>query len=373
MHKAINAKFKKGDRVVYAATGEHGVIKSNYAPYEYAVRFDGHRLDSWVAEEKLRAENSNLKASNAYISSKRELQDELDAIEEDMNNPDWGWEWRAERKFLDELKPFAAKYGKMSEWQYVDGLVRRAKNSATIANAKFNVGDFVLVEQFGSGYKRGKVVSLSGPNAKVEFVGGGTDTVPLHRLTASNCSTANSVVAKAVANARAANAAFKVGDKVKANPKFLEFCPPEMKGREWTVTSVYGLGLGDGGGFFDLKSGDKRLSGIPSVKCVAANATAEPTVANEALDIWKTRKDELNEIHDIASFEGREFSKFAAGFLSVVDKIEGKWTSCKERMLKKAASTTGVAKSDLTRLASVCEDGRDRMIRARKLLDELRG
>jgi hypothetical protein len=153
-------------------------------------------------------------------------------------------------------------------------------------NAKFNVGDFVLVDQFGSGYKRGKVVSLSGPNAKVEFVGGGTDTVPLHRLTASNCSTANSVVAKAVANARAANAAFKVGDKVKANPKFLEFCPPEMKGREWTVTSVYGLGLGDGGGFFDLKSGDKRLSGIPSVKCVAANSSAEPTVAkNGAADV----------------------------------------------------------------------------------------
>lgn len=57
MSTAINAKFKKGDRVIYVATGERGVVKSNYAPYEYAVRFDGDRTDTWIAEEKLRAAN----------------------------------------------------------------------------------------------------------------------------------------------------------------------------------------------------------------------------------------------------------------------------------------------------------------------------
>ena len=105
----------------------------------------------------------------------------------------------------------------------------------------------------------------------------------------------------------------------------------------------------------------------------AANSSAEQTVAKNELDIWKTRKDELNEIHDIASFEDREFSKLGNSFLSVVDKIEGKWTACKERMLKKATSSSGIAKSDLMRIASACEDGRDRMIRARKLISELLG
>ena len=154
-------------------------------------------------------------------------------------------------------------------------------------NAKFKKGDKVVSSD---GKYHGVVWDVYGDG---EIVVKCEEDDPLtrrrfdqNRLKLANWSTANSVVAKAVANARAANAAFKVGDKVKANPKFIEFCPPEMKGREWTVTSVYGTCFGNGGGFFDLESGGKRLSGIPATKCVSANSSAEPTVAkNGAADV----------------------------------------------------------------------------------------
>ncbi len=66
MHKAINAKFKKGDRVVWVSQGKRGVVTNPYAKGEYAVRFEGDRNDTWIAEEKLRA--ANCATTNAVVA-----------------------------------------------------------------------------------------------------------------------------------------------------------------------------------------------------------------------------------------------------------------------------------------------------------------
>ena len=69
----------------------------------------------------------------------------------------------------------------------------------TAANAKFKVGDYVLYEGHGEGYRRGRIVSLGGTigsaGCVVEWVGGGRDSVPYTRLTPCNSATTDSAVA----------------------------------------------------------------------------------------------------------------------------------------------------------------------------------
>lgn len=64
----------------------------------------------------------------------------------------------------------------------------------TAANAKFKVGDYVLCEGRGEGYRRGRIVSLGGTigsaGCVVEWVGGGRDSVPYTRLTPCNSAVA---------------------------------------------------------------------------------------------------------------------------------------------------------------------------------------
>ena len=64
----------------------------------------------------------------------------------------------------------------------------------TAANAKFKVGDYVLYEGHGEGYRRGRIVSLGGTigsaGCVVEWVGGGRDSVPYARLTPCNSAVA---------------------------------------------------------------------------------------------------------------------------------------------------------------------------------------
>ena len=70
----------------------------------------------------------------------------------------------------------------------------------TAANAKFKVGDYVLYEGHGEGYRRGRIVSLGGTigsaGCVVEWVGGGRDSVPYTRLTPCNSATTDSAVAE---------------------------------------------------------------------------------------------------------------------------------------------------------------------------------
>ena len=69
----------------------------------------------------------------------------------------------------------------------------------TAANAKFKVGDYVLYEGHGEGYRRGRIVSLGGSigsaGCVVEWVGGGRDSVPYARLTPCNSAAPDSAVA----------------------------------------------------------------------------------------------------------------------------------------------------------------------------------
>ena len=69
----------------------------------------------------------------------------------------------------------------------------------TAANAKFKVGDYVLYEGHGEGYRRGRIVSLGGTigsaGCVVEWVGGGRDSVPYTRLTPCNSAASDSAVA----------------------------------------------------------------------------------------------------------------------------------------------------------------------------------
>ena len=70
----------------------------------------------------------------------------------------------------------------------------------TAANAKFKVGDYVLYEGHGEGYRRGRIVSLGGSidsaGCVVEWVGGGRDSVPYARLTPCNSAAPDSAVAE---------------------------------------------------------------------------------------------------------------------------------------------------------------------------------
>lgn len=69
-------------------------------------------------------------------------------------------------------------------------------NSAIVANGKFKVGDYVLYEGHGEGYRRGRIVSLGGSVGPiVEWVGGGRDSVPFTRLTPCNSAAPDSSVA----------------------------------------------------------------------------------------------------------------------------------------------------------------------------------
>ena len=66
-------------------------------------------------------------------------------------------------------------------------------------NAKFKVGDYVLYEGHGEGYRRGRIVSLGGTlgstGCVVKWVGGGRDSVPYARLTPCNSAAPDSSVA----------------------------------------------------------------------------------------------------------------------------------------------------------------------------------
>lgn len=190
MHKAINAKFKKGDRVIYVATGERGVVKSNYAPYEYAVRFDGHRLDSWVAEEKLRAANCAVanakfkKGDNVYWDYTHGVVKGDDGCGRYLVRFDNYLEdvWVIEKL----LRTTRFKKGDKVYWDGVRGIITK------------DIGCGKYAVRF-DGYTKDLCIrgdKLSWMPVAVKW---GTDA----RF--SNCSTANSVVAKAVANARAAN------------------------------------------------------------------------------------------------------------------------------------------------------------------------
>ena len=106
MHKAINGKFKKGDKVVSRMSGRRGCISEVYGEGWYAVHFDDDRidLDNKMQEYQLRAANcstansvvakavANARAANSsaeptvakngameeYEDELRELQSEID-------------------------------------------------------------------------------------------------------------------------------------------------------------------------------------------------------------------------------------------------------------------------------------------------------
>ena len=67
MHKAINAKFKKGDKVV-SKEGRRGYISEVYGEGWYAVHFDGDRidLDNKMQEYQLRA--ANCSTANSVVA-----------------------------------------------------------------------------------------------------------------------------------------------------------------------------------------------------------------------------------------------------------------------------------------------------------------
>ena len=104
-----------------------------------------------------------------------------------------------------------------------------------------------------------------------------------NRLKLANCSTANSVVAKAVANARAANAEheYEVGDYVKLTKRGDVDVPAGSRGQTWRVTKV--RQYRDGAKSYDLKADNKHglLMVNPRVM-IPLNSSAEPTVAKNA-------------------------------------------------------------------------------------------
>jgi hypothetical protein len=272
MHKAINAKFKKGDDVYWDYT--HGVVKGDDGHGRYLVRFDNYIADVWVIEKLLRTTRFK-KGDKVYWDGVRGI------ITKDIGCGKYAVHFDGYAKDLcirgDKLRwmPGAVKWGRMAEAEF-------AGRNATVANAKFNVGQLVKHKNGDTG-----VIEVVNPanglgDYMVRIVAGhggfsGKASWDEKDLSVANCSTANSVVAKAVANARAANSMpgekFKVGQTV-----YYKDGPFQSLG---TIEAVVGS---------KYKIKDYHTNRVIEMRgddiAYAANSSAEPTVAkNGAADV----------------------------------------------------------------------------------------